>query len=281
MTTCTLTPGATLDTTKCCPSCSSCLSSASPLSQSTDRWRLIRCGHCGFVLLENPPPVEALRDEFNWTATFRLEEERRRAARPVLNRISHGWKHWRGKWLPRRKLDRLLQRYVSSGRVLDVGCGSGHQLERLPPQLIPCGIEIDSEAIVAARHRVEPRGGFVVQADALRGLQACESGSMAAVIMHSFLEHEVSPLEVLTQVHRILEPSGVCIIKVPNFDCWNRRYWRRHDWPGFRFPDHVNYFTPHTLLALVHRSGLRVARFRWTDRLPTSDNMWLVAGRSL
>ena len=66
------------------------------------------------------------------------------------------------------------------------------------------------------------------------------------------------------------------IVKVPNFASWNRRL-RGDAWCGFRFPDHVNYFTPETLTLLLRETGFRVARFGVFDRLPTSDTMWLVA----
>jgi hypothetical protein len=97
--------------------------------------------------------------------------------------------------------------------------------------------------------------------------------------MHSFLEHESEPLELLEATRDALQMGGVVIIKVPNYECWNRRYWRTKDWPGFRFPDHVNYFTPESLRSLVEKAGLCVLRFGVWDRFPTSDNMWLVANR--
>jgi len=100
---------------------------------------------------------------------------------------------------------------------------------------------------------------------------------MKGIVMISFLEHDVQPLQVLIAARRVLQPDGVVILKVPNLDCWNRRL-QGKGWPGFRFPDHVNYFTPETLSQLVSKADLKIVRFSWRDRLPTSDNMWLVAG---
>ena len=42
----------------------------------------------------------------------------------------------------------------------------------------------------------------------------------------------------------------------------------------------MNYFTPESLVRLCAECGLGVRAFSWLDRLPTSDNMWLVAGRA-
>jgi len=48
-------------------------------------------------------------------------------------------------------------------------------------------------------------------------------------------------------------------------------------WPGMRYPDHVNYFTPTTLAQMLKNAGHRrlYMPLRW--RLPTSDNLWAVA----
>jgi hypothetical protein len=77
----------------------------------------------------------------------------------------------------------------------------------------------------------------------------------------------------------VLRPDGRLILKMPNYASVNRRV-RGARWCGYRFPDHVNYFTPASLQAMVRAAGLEVVRMRAVDRLPTSDNMWLVAGRS-
>jgi hypothetical protein len=78
----------------------------------------------------------------------------------------------------------------------------------------------------------------------------------------------------LRELWRTLAPGGVAIVKVPNYGSLNRRVTGRK-WCGFRYPDHLNYFTPQTLRGLAEGCGYRV-RFGLTDRLPTSDNMYAV-----
>lgn len=95
--------------------------------------------------------------------------------------------------------------------------------------------------------------------------------------MSSFLEHEAKPFELLRELRRVLRPDGAVVIKVPNFACWNRAL-RGNRWCGFRYPDHVNYFTPTTLARLAAEAGYRVVRQRASDRVPTSDNMYAVLG---
>lgn len=263
--------------TRNCPACQTANDGVRAADFSQGTWRLKECMQCGLVYLENPPPVAALVDEYNWTATYADEAQRRLRAQPVLARLRKWWKDWRVRWIKSRKLEHLVNRYIKAGAVLDVGCGNGNQFARLPPAIVPHGVEIDAAAVGTAHSLASARGGRVVHADAVSGLSQFNDGSMDGIIMHSYLEHEVEPAKVLKEAARALRADGVLIVKVPNFDCWSRQYFRGRNWPGFRFPDHVNYFTPASLQRMVRQAGMQVRQFSWLDRLPTSDNMWLVA----
>ena len=76
-----------------------------------------------------------------------------------------------------------------------------------------------------------------------------------------------------------LSHDGVVVIKVPNYACLARRL-RGRRWCGYRWPDHVNYFTPQSLAAMADRAGLRVARMGLRDRSPLSDSLYAILARS-
>ncbi len=97
--------------------------------------------------------------------------------------------------------------------------------------------------------------------------------------LRAYLEHEREPAAVLAETWRVLKPAGCVLIKVPNYGCWNRPV-RGSRWCGYRFPDHVNYFTPRSLRRVLEDNAFVVARCGWFDRLPTNDNMWLVARKA-
>ena len=98
----------------------------------------------------------------------------------------------------------------------------------------------------------------------------------SGIIMRSFLEHDIHPRPILEENSRTLKRGGIIVIKVPNYGSWNRAL-LGDNWCGMRFPDHVNYFTPTTLSRMVRETGLKVHKFGLLDRLPTSDNMWMIA----
>lgn len=68
------------------------------------------------------------------------------------------------------------------------------------------------------------------------------------------------------------------MIKVPNYASLNR-HMRGARWCGFRWPEHVNYFTPRTLRMISDRAGLKVVRMNFFDRFPFSDSLYAVLAR--
>lgn len=118
-------------------------------------------------------------------------------------------------------------------------------------------------------------GGSCVQASAPAGLACLPEGRFRLILLASYLEHEVQPLPVLRRCRALLADSGLVVVKVPNYACWNRRL-RGARWCGFRWPDHVNYFTPATLREMAARAGLRVSRMALRDRHPLSDSLYAV-----
>jgi SAM-dependent methyltransferase len=262
---------------RACPVCGSTNASRPPHPHSRSPWVLKRCT-CGMVYLENPVEYSALAHDMAWEKTYAAEAELRRRRHPILYRAARAPKTLLQRLLRRDKLVSWARRYFTPGPVLDVGCAGGHSLERLPCQFVPYGIEISADLSRLAHQRFAVRGGRVVQGAALSALNQFDAGYFTGVVMTSFLEHETQPHAVLAASARVMAPEARLIVKVPNFASWNRAL-RGRSWCGFRFPDHVNYFTPQRLAALVARSGFRILRCGIFDRLPTSDNMWLLAMR--
>lgn len=255
-------------------------------------WVLRQCDETDFVFLENPPGYEALKEDFAWEHTWREEVLRRQAAEPTFYRISSGVKQFRSRVMKRNKVgalaDKFLRKIVSPEiRLLDMGCGSGGLLagviSTLAPALAlrcrPHGIELSTGLARLAEANMSSLGGHCIHDNALDGLRQFPENHFDLIIMSSFLEHEINPLPLLRRCHERVRDGGFVIIKVPNFDCLNRHL-RSERWCGFRWPDHVNYFTPRTLKAMIERAGLRMAQMNFLDRHPLSDNMYAVVHKA-
>lgn len=258
-----------------CPICGCDNRREPPSRYSRPPWLIKHCASCEFTYLENPPGYEALEHEFAWERTKAAEAAHRHELEPWLHRASAALWAVTPRRVLQAKIVRLVRRYVEAGPLLDLGCGKGRTGIQVGRDYVPYGIEISNELASGADYHFRQRGGRVINSDALSGLMSCEKNYFTGVVMKSYLEHETNPQQVLEAARRVMRPGAALIIKVPNYASWNRRL-RQGRWCGFRYPDHVNYFTPRSLVLLLVSSGFVVERFQLRDRWPLSDNQWIV-----
>lgn len=251
-------------------------------------WVVRRCTETGFVFLENPPGYESLQSEFAWEATWQREADKRAVAEPALYAVSTAAKKFRKRVMKRDKVADMstqIVKHCTSPRVnlLDLGCGAGqllgHVMDRLPPELgarcAPHGVEISNELSLVADRALAAHGGRCVHASAIEGLAGFEDNFFDLIVMSGFLEHEIQPLPLLRAARRTLRSAARVLVKVPNYDSWNRS-WRGKRWCGYRWPEHVNYFTPQSLEAIAMSAGFEVERMSLLDRFPLSDSLYAV-----
>lgn len=270
---------------KRCPLCQTAQGPTILSQYSTCEWHVAKCSACRFVFLMNPPDYSQLSSgNLSWETSFERQSVSRRRQKGIFARlVSTG--------LRKIKMRRgrvatsvvLATRYFRPGRLLDLGCGDGAVLCHVVKELtqthctshIPIGVELSHVLAETARTAFVPLGGEVFEADALSALRAMRSGSYAGALLDSFLEHEHRPLEVLAELHRVLEPGACAVVKVPNYNSLNRVI-SGDKWCGFRLPDHVNYFTRSSMRQMADVVGFSIAKMTLPMYAPTSDSMYAV-----
>ncbi len=131
--------------------------------------------------------------------------------------------HW---WfVARRKiLAALIERAVrppAGARILELGCGTGHNLAMLGR----FGHVEASELEPAARALAETRLGRPVASAALPDLSMYEAGSFDLVALLDVLEHVEDDSAALASIATRMKPGGKLIVTVPA----NRWMWSAHD----------------------------------------------------
>jgi hypothetical protein len=258
---------------RACPLCGTPSTHAVPTTYGSDEWPVITCGECGLVFVGRTPVQAEFEDERAWEKSFVRETERRardHGALFAIDRLTRA----RFKLAYRRRPTAIVARLARPGPVLDLGCGDGKILTPPPTGYIPFGIEVSKGLAAIADAAFRSFGGKCIRAPATEGLAAFPPKYFTAAIMLGYLEHEFHPLLILRQVRQLLTDDAVVIVKMPNYASINRLVTGRK-WCGFRLPDHVNYYTPRTLVGLATRAGFTV-NFGLLGRQPFSDNMWAV-----
>ncbi len=146
---------------------------------------------------------------------------------------------------------KLFRRRAAGGKVLDVGCGTGGFLHQLN-QRFPGAYEVHGTDVAGpALDHAEGLGIRIRRGSFLDG--GFQAGTFDAVTFWAVLEHLAEPKEFLRQAFRVLKPGGVCIALVPNI----RSLAVRLVGTRYRYilPQHVNYFSRHTLARLATEAG--------------------------
>ena len=259
-----------------CPHCVRDNDAVAPSRYSHEPWHIKECTGCGFDYIDRALRYEAQFEAMAWERTTKIEEQRRAELRPISYKASKRTR-FRMHLLPKRTMHGYIAGRIAGGNVLDLGCGDGAPLLSFPTSFTPFGIEISSALAAKADTAFRARGGYAINAPCVEGLRHLPEGFFAAASLRSYLEHEADPLGVLQNLNRVLVQGSFAVVKVPNYGSLNRVVMGRR-WCGFRYPDHLNYFTPKTLRAMAAKAGFATA-FGVTGRLPTSDNMWAVLSK--
>lgn len=157
-----------------------------------------------------------------------------------------------------RPLEQLI-RPTSQRRLLDVGCHIGVMLEIAHERgWEAVGIEPSSWASARARER-----GLNVITATLSNAQL-PSDSFDAVTLWDVVEHLTNPAADLSQVHRVLKPSGVVGIHTIDIESLLARMMGPR-WPWL-MEMHLYYFSPRTLAAMLQQIGFRIERVIYQGR---------------
>jgi len=175
---------------------------------------------------------------------------------------------------PEKGLDQLVAGIVrwrsSSGipegkpRLLDIGCGYGYFSREARNR----GFEVTAvnpseweRSICFQLAGIEPIPGFFEEID-------FTNHEYDAIIASQVLEHIVNPMPFLEKTRDLLAPGGVLALAVPSFDSVWVRLLRTRENGVLWVPEHVNYFTPHSLELLLRRAGFRTIQSRQYLRVP-------------
>ena len=178
--------------------------------------------------------------------------------RVVYDRMAeHDSTHW---WYVARRdiLHDYVARYADlprDARILEIGCGTGHNLPMLQQFGEVDAIEIDPAARAIASERLGKPAGDAP----LPTLPGVDRASYDMVAVLDVIEHIGDDVAALRAMKACLKPGGKILIAVPAHQ-W---MWSAHDVVNH----HHRRYSKATLGAAIGRAGLRHNGLRWFNSL--------------
>jgi glycosyltransferase involved in cell wall biosynthesis/2-polyprenyl-3-methyl-5-hydroxy-6-metoxy-1,4-benzoquinol methylase len=208
---------------------------------SVVEYRLLGCQDCGYLTMFPQPSDEDLAKIYGEDYTLMQASEQAKVHFAALKQMT-----------ARKYLD-LIGRYrgKNSGRLIEIGCGSGDLLA------VACsmgyqvtGVEYSPFSCAEARGRIGERGE-IIQGEITT--VADRQGCYDACILSDVIEHVRDPRDFLSRIHQLLAPGGVVFIATPTLDSWSAKF-MKNNWMEFK-AEHLHYFDQNTLHSLLFQCG--------------------------
>ena len=148
-----------------------------------------------------------------------------------------------------RKKLKLINSLSNKGALLDIGAGTGDFLSvAKKDNWNVTGIEPNSKAKSIAIQK------GVSFADDLSTL---ENNSFDVITMWHVLEHVPNLEENISELKRLVKPSGTIIIAVPNYKSFDAKYYQEF-WAAFDTPRHLWHFSKTAIKKLFAKQNLEL-----------------------
>ncbi|MBI2265630.1 MAG: class I SAM-dependent methyltransferase [Armatimonadetes bacterium] len=159
----------------------------------------------------------------------------------------------------RRYVERVLQKYGSENRgkpvILDLGCGDGGNLSWLAPLAGDLyGSDYNLKRLLRAGQLPEKKNLFLADLSDYPALD----DSFDVIFFNHVLEHIPDDERALAETRRILKPSGILILGVPNEGAFFWRLAYRLEPRTLALTDHVHFYTARSLSEKCRKIGFGI-----------------------
>ncbi|MBN1371480.1 MAG: class I SAM-dependent methyltransferase [Anaerolineaceae bacterium] len=150
----------------------------------------------------------------------------------------------------------LVSNVRKGGALLDVGCASGLFLNKMKQKRAWTvqGVEINPVASELAQKEF----GLNIFTGTLEEAKY-DDMAFDVVTLWDVLEHLHDPASSLREIHRILKPNGIIILRLPNVDSVDSRLFSMY-WSGFDSPRHLFVFGRKTIKEILRNQGFTTLR---------------------
>lgn len=213
---------------------------------SGEMFKLHRCADCGFLLTQDFPS-EAEIGRYYAVPEYISHSDTRRG---IVNRLYH---RVRNHMLKRKASLVEHSAHLSTGRLLDIGTGTGYFANAMQHRGWQVeAIEKSEQArAFAAEH-------FGLEVNPTEALWQYEAGSFDVITLWHVMEHLEQLNPTWERLNELLTERGVLVVAVPNCSSFDAEHYGAY-WAAYDVPRHLWHFTPHTIQQFGSKHGFILA----------------------
>lgn len=147
-------------------------------------------------------------------------------------------------------------------RIVDVGCGAGKVLFALRELGFKNLLGVDP----FLSEDIEYENGLVIRRQCIDEV----TGTWDVIVFHHSFEHIADPHGTLRTVHRLLDPRGICVIRVPTVSCYA---WEHYgvNWVQLDAPRHLYLHSTRSMELVSRKTGFALREVVYDS---TSFQFW-------
>jgi 2-polyprenyl-3-methyl-5-hydroxy-6-metoxy-1,4-benzoquinol methylase len=208
-------------------------------------FNICKCLKCGFTFTQDYP-------EESETSRYYESEEYISHSDSKKGITGKAYQFIRNIMLNRKK--RIVRKMtgLSTGRILDIGSGTGYFLNAMKKSGWQIqGIEISSGAREYAASK------FKIDTINPEKITTLSSGSYDCITLWHVLEHFHEPYKFMEEISRLINTEGVVIIALPNSNSFDSEYYGKK-WAAYDVPRHLWHFNPSTFALFAAKNNFSI-----------------------
>jgi len=204
-----------------------------------DGFTFVKCNKCQMLYVNPTLKNDELEKYYNCEAISFYEKNILLKTREIRNEKI---------FMPRVQ---LVEKYITKGKILDVGCAIGNFLECIVknPDWEAYGVEPNKFAAGFAKENVDAS-----IYDCMLEETDFQEESFDVVTLWETVEHLQKPLELLKYCYRLIKKGGWFFISTPNVGGFEFKMIGKEHF-NIGAPNHLNYFDTKTIKEVLNRAG--------------------------
>jgi 2-polyprenyl-3-methyl-5-hydroxy-6-metoxy-1,4-benzoquinol methylase len=210
-----------------------------------ENFTIQQCTKCG-LRITNPRPDEKALGAYYKTENYLSHSDRNET---LFDKMYHFIKKYN---LNHKR--NLVEQFHTSGRIIDIGCGTGAFLGQFDKSRWERrGFEPDTEAreIAKTTHGID--------ASDLSVLNNLGENQAEVITLWHVLEHVSTINEQLSKIKSLLAKDGILVIAVPMSNSYDANFYGKY-WAAYDVPRHLYHFTKETLEQLLSKHGFKLVK---------------------